>query len=78
MCGAAWNRFGLITQLIRSGRTTTCHLPICGDAQSDVDMGRHYGPGWLRVRKAVVDVPCNLQRVVINLQRVVGYTVRPQ
>jgi len=31
----------------RSGRTTTCHLPICGDAQSDVDMGRHYGPGWL-------------------------------
>jgi len=28
--------------------------------------------------KAVLDVPCNLQRVVIILQRVVGYTVRPQ
>ena len=27
--------------------TTTCHLLICGDTQSDVDMGRHYGPGWL-------------------------------
>ena len=28
--------------------------------------------------KAVVDLPCNLQRVIIILQRVVGYTVRPQ
>jgi len=30
-----------------------------------------------RIWKAVVDVPCNLQHVVI-IQRVVGYTVRPQ
>jgi len=35
----------------RSGRTTTCHLPICGDAQSDVVMGRHYGPGWLHAKR---------------------------
>ena len=37
--------------LTRSGRTTTCHLPICGDAQSDVVMGRHYGLDWLRAKR---------------------------
>jgi len=40
----------------RSGKTTTCHLPICGDAQSDVVIGRHYDPGWLRVKRARVGV----------------------
>jgi len=37
--------------LTRSGRTMTCHLLICGDLQSDMVVGRHYGPGWLCVKR---------------------------
>jgi len=37
-----------------------------------------YMQTYIHIWKAVVDVPCDLQRVVIILQRVVGYAVRPQ